>query len=80
MTELLTQKEIDELLDMDLECNIPAKVIRKTFKVYEDLEYTIEDTINDILSDLKITPDDIISINEIKRNDVYEITFYYKGF
>jgi hypothetical protein len=84
MAELLTQNELDALLDIDYnslcEKITQPKIIRKSFIVSEDFEYTINDTINNIISDLGISPDNVISINEIKRNDVYEITFYYKGF
>ena len=76
MADKLTQKELESLLT---EIDVPDALFRKTLKVDEDLEYTIMDEVDNIIDLNNIDINKIITINEYKRNNYYEIVIYYKG-
>ena len=83
MADILTQKEMDELLG-DMDDIIESRIIndtvhRKVIKIEEELEYTIADVINETLKFHDISLSTVININEYKRNNYYEIVIYYKG-
>jgi len=74
MSEILTQDEIDNLLD------IVPKMSRLTINVTNSGDIYVQDLINKSLANNNIIIENIVSINDYISNDIHRVFVYYKEY